>query len=318
MSAVNSDLPASPLSDLPRSGGAATRETSIAGTTFGARWWPLAAGLAVLFASTSYRFATGIWQQPEFEHGPMMLAIALWLLWRERAAIYTAQAPASFFWPAALIVTGLLAYLLGVRLKAAYVEGAALVPVLAGALLLVGGARLVRRCAMALTFVLIATPLPAPVVFAATLDLKELVSNAAEFLLHIAGYPVARDGVTLRVGPYNLLMADACSGMNSLISLSAVGLLYTYLTARRSAAHMFLLIAAILPVAVATNLVRVLILVLITYHLGDEAGQGFLHEFAGFVMFLVALLGLALIDFFLGRIFPLKPPTPAEVAHHAG
>jgi exosortase len=125
----------------------------------------------------------------------------------------------------------------------------------------------------------------------------------AESVLHFAGYPVARDGVTLRMGPYNLLLADACSGMNSLISLMAVGLLYVYLTARRTIWHTAVLVAAILPVAVSTNIVRVLILMLITYHLGDEAGQGYLHEFAGFVLFLVAVLILGLVDFVLGKAF---------------
>jgi exosortase/archaeosortase family protein len=101
--------------------------------------------------------------------------------------------------------------------------------------------------------------------------------------------------------------------MNSLISLSAVGLLYIHLTARRSLAHLLLLVAAIIPIAIATNIVRVLILVLITYHLGDAAGQGFLHEFAGFVMFLIALAGLALLDLILGRFLPgPQPPTLLE------
>jgi exosortase len=258
-------------------------------------------GLVALLGSTSWRFALNLWQLPEFDHGPMLLAGALWLLWDKRTDFVRGQAPQSAIWPGLLLVAGVLTYLLGVRLKAGYLEFGALAPVTAGALALVGGWCLVRQCAFALLILLLAAPMPAPLIFAATSGLKEWVSIAAEFLLHLAGYPVARDGVTLRMGQYNLLLADACSGMNSLISLTALGLLYIYLTGRRALWHTGLLVASILPVAVATNIVRVLLLMLITYYYGDEAGRGFLHDFAGFLMFLVALLIFAVFDILLGR-----------------
>jgi exosortase B len=277
------------------------------------RWWPLCLGLAALLASTSVRFAQSIWQQPEFEHGPLLLAATAWVLWQNRADIRTAPAPSSAAGPWLLLVLGIAGYLLGVRLKAHYIEFGSFIPVLAASLGLVGGWSLVRRCAWAFVFLCLAVPMPAPLIFAATSDLKEWVSRAAEFILHLAGYPVARDGVTLRMGQYNLLLADACSGMNSLISLSAVGLLYVYLTARRGFLHLAILLASIVPVAIATNIVRVLILMLITYHLGDEAGQGFLHEFAGFVMFLVALGIMASIDVVLGKL--LRQAGPVNDLH---
>jgi len=270
------------------------------------RWWPLGLGLLALVGATSFRFAQGLWQQPEFEHGPLLLAIALWLLWYKRASFYAAEAPSSVFVAVAILVPSLLIYLLGVRLKASYFEFGALVPVLAGSLWLVGGWQLVRATTFTLLFVLLAAPLPAPVVFALTSGLKEWVSQGAELILHLANYPVARDGVTLRVGPYNLLLADACSGMNSLISLTAIGLLYAYLTAGRRAMHAVLLLAAVLPIAVASNIVRVLILVLITYHLGDEAGQSFLHDFAGIAMFFFSMVALAILDAILSKLFGRK------------
>jgi exosortase len=227
------------------------------------------------------------------------------MLWHQRSAIIEAKAPRSAAGAFALLAFSLLLYLLGVRLKAGYIEFGALAPALAACLAMLGGWRLVPRFSYVLLFLVLATPMPAPVIFAATSGLKLWVSQVAEFVLHAAGYPVGRDGVTLRVGQYGLLMADACSGMNSLISLLATGFLYIYLTARRTVVHTALLIAAILPVAVATNIVRVIILMLITYHLGDEAGQGFLHEFAGFVMFLVAVLILAGLDIAFGRVLAL-------------
>jgi len=277
-----------------------------AGLAFVQSWWPLLCGIGALLLATASRFYFGLWQQPEFEHGPLLLAVALWLLWRQRGSFVSARAPSSLRIPVTLISTGLIAYMLGVRLKAGYIEFGSLVPLLAGALWMIGGWSLVRRCTFALIFILLATPLPSPWVFAATSGLKEWVSQAAEYLLHISGYPVARDGVTLRIGSYSLLLADACSGMNSLISLSAVGLLYIHLTAKRTTAHLTLLLASIPVVAVATNLVRVLILTLITFYLGDQAGQGYLHQFAGFVMFMVAFVGMGLADIALARLFPIS------------
>jgi len=300
MSVVSPSLPQS-VKPMPDAG----EECPVAHSdqrTWLLRWWPLCLGIFTLLLSTSIRFAQNLWQITEFEHCPVLLAVALWVLWQKRGAILAAQPPRSAFGATAVMVTGVLIYLIGVRLKAGYFEFGAIAIILAGGLNLVGGWKLVRECAFVLIFLVLASPMPAPVIFYATSGLKEWVSVIAEAVLHGAGYPVARDGVTLRMGPYNLLLADACSGMNSLISLTAVGLLYVYLTAQRAYWHTALLLAAVIPVAVSTNIVRVLILMLITYHLGDAAGQGFLHEFAGFVLFLVALLILALVDFLLGRV----------------
>src|SRR5207344_1473437 len=100
-------------------------------------------------------------------------------------------------------------------------------------------------------------------------------SSAAENILHAAGYPIGRTGVVLIVGQYQLLVADACSGLNSMFSLSALGFLYLYLMRRASVLHNALIVASILPIAFAANIVRVLVLILVTYHFGDAAGQGF-------------------------------------------
>lgn len=275
------------------------------------RWWPLCLGVVALLGSTAFRFSQSFWQLSDYEHGPLLTLIAFWLLWREREALSVATSPTSAAGAIAWIVPGLFAYLVGVRTKAGFLEFGALVPILAGALWMIGGWQVLRRTWFALLLLFLALPLPANVIMAATAGLKEWVSIASEAILHFAGYPIARDGVTLRVGQYNLLLADACSGMNSLISLTAVGLLYLYLTAQRRIAHLLIMAASILPIAIATNIVRVIVLSLITYYLGDEAGQGFLHEIAGFAIFMIALVLLAAEDAILHRIFGV----PAGVRH---
>ncbi|MFQ3664715.1 MAG: archaeosortase/exosortase family protein, partial [Sphingomonadaceae bacterium] len=117
------------------------------------------------------------------------------------------------------------------------------------------------------------------------------------------GYPIVQVGVTLYIAQYQLLVEDACAGLNSIISLTAIGLFYIYLFHNASWRYALLLTALVLPIAIAANVVRVIILVLITYYLGDELAQGYLHDFAGIVTFVSALLFIFLID---GLLTPLR------------
>ena len=105
-----------------------------------------------------------------------------------------------------------------------------------------------------------------------------------------------------------MLVADACSGLHSMYSLSALGTLFMYIMGRTSRLHNAIMVASILPIAFAANIVRVMILVLITYHLGDEAGQGFLHGTAGIVLMLVALACFFALDALLARILRRREP----------
>jgi exosortase/archaeosortase family protein len=102
--------------------------------------------------------------------------------------------------------------------------------------------------------------------------------------------------VIISIGPYQLLVADACSGLNSMFSLSALGALFMFLMKRKSRLHNAVMLASILPIAFMANIIRVVLLVLVTYHLGDEAGQGFLHGLAGMVLMLAALGIFFLLD----------------------
>ncbi|MBI1991283.1 MAG: exosortase, partial [Betaproteobacteria bacterium] len=160
----------------------------------------------------------------------------------------------------------------------------------------------IRALWFPLLFIVFLVPLPGFFVDALTMPLKQNVSVIAEQLLYVAGYPIARNGVVLTIGQYQLLVADACSGLNTMFSLSALGLLYLSLMRYLSWWHNGLILASILPIAFCANIVRVMILVLVTYHLGDAAGQGFLHNFSGMALFIIALLILFGFDALL-RLF---------------
>jgi exosortase B len=275
----------------------------------GLEWLPVLAGLLVLYVPTFYDLATTIWQEDDYAHGPIILAVIVWLIWDKRAALLTAQirtAPVPGF---ALLVIGLLLYVVGRSVGISIVEIGALVPVLAGVLLAMRGWPALRAYWFMLLFVAYLVPLPGVVVDAVTGPLKNNVSAIAEQILYAAGYPIARNGVMLTIGQYQLLVADACSGLNSMFSLSAIGLLYLYLMRYKSWLHNGLILASLLPIAYCANIVRVLVLVLITYHVGDEAGQSFLHGAAGIVLLVVALTIVFLVDAILARV--IKPRHPA-------
>lgn len=262
----------------------------------GIEWLPVVAGLLVLYIPTFYDLAATIWQSEEHAHGPIILAVIVWFIWEERKALLVAPArtaPGSGY---PLLVFGLLLYAVGRSQGIILFEVGALAPILAGALLAARGWEGLRALWFPLIFIVFLVPLPGFFVDALTVPLKQHVSEIAEQLLYAAGYPIARNGVVLIVGQYQLLVADACSGLNSMFSLSALGLVYLRLMRYRSWLHNGLIIASILPIAFGANIVRVMILVLVTYHLGDETGQGFTHSFAGMLLFMVALLMLLGLD----------------------
>jgi exosortase B len=252
------------------------------------RWSPAFAALgafALLYAPAYWSLAHGLWREDEYAHGPIVIALAAWLAWRDRAALARPAGPPAPVAGALLLAAGLALYAVGESQSIALFTLAAQLPILAGLALVVGGAATVSRLAFPLAFLALAIPLPGFVLAALTAPLKALVSACVAAILHSAGYDVARNGVVIAVGGHPLLVADACSGLNSICALFALALVYAHLTGgvRRARAALFL--AAVVPVAVAANVLRVLVLALVVYHLGDAAAQGFLHEVAGMGVF---------------------------------
>lgn len=275
------------------------------------RWWPVLLGLAVLYVPTYWMLAHGLWNEDDHAHGPIVLVVTLYLIWLQRALFADGAASSPTRRDAVagwiFLALGVLIYAVGRSQQILLMEVGSQVPVMLGVLLLTLGLPAARALWFALFFLLFMVPLPGFFVDAVTGPLKQYISVIAEEVLYAAGYPIARSGVTLTVGQYQMLVADACSGLHSMFSLSAMGLLYLYLMQHSSKIRNLIIIAAILPIAFLANVVRVMVLVLVTYHLGDEAGQGFLHDFAGIMLFVIGLLFLFALDALLGFVFPDRP-----------
>lgn len=273
-------------------------------------WLPMWLGLALLLCAVTYDLSTRLWLQGQSDYGPLVLASALWVLFRERHAILSAAGKERPWIATAMLSAGLLLFVIGRSQDILFFEGGALLLVLPACLLAYGGWPSLKAGAFGLFLLALFAPHPAFVVDAMTAQLKTGVSLFAEWGLYALGYPIGRDGVVLSIGPYQLLVADACSGMRSIFSLSAVGLLYLHLMGHRNPWRNAALLAVVIPVAVLANALRVMALALITYHFGYAAGQGYAHGLAHVVLFLAAAGFLVAFDRLLGTLPVVRSETP--------
>ena len=260
-------------------------------------WWICVLGMLALYAPTIHDLALNIWSTEEQSQGPIVLAICAWLIWRAWDRIDDGAAGAP--WPAVgwlLVALALLLYVFGRSQRILSAQTLSAIFLLPGLVLLMRGPRQLRAGAFALFFMIFLVPLPATMVDAVTQPLKLAVSSVAATVLFAAGYPIARTGVILQIGQYQLLVADACAGLHTLFSLEAMGLLYLNVVRHGSLLRNVALAILIVPISFAANVIRVMVLALITYHFGDEAGQGFLHGFAGLVLFMTALMFIIATD----------------------
>ena len=254
-------------------------------------WLPIILGLAVLYLPSLYDLFTGIWSQDEQMHGPIVLGISVWLMYRNWHAMELAaenKRTSNWGWP--IFIFGLLLYAIGRSQDILMFEIGSVIWLLVGLLILERGTAALKAQWFALFFMLFMVPLPSEVVDTVTMPMKMAVSYVAEQVLFWAGYPIGRKGVILQIGQYMLLVADACAGLHTLLTLEALGLLYLNIVRRDSLFRNVGLAMLIVPISFTANVIRVMALSLITYHFGDAAGQGFLHGFAGMVLFLSALL----------------------------
>ena len=271
-------------------------------------WLPVITGLIVLYLPSLIDLFRGVWSTDQQAHGPIVLGIACWLMYRKwpemvRVSEGRPDIP-SIGWP--LFVFGLILYILGRSQDILVFEIGSVIWLFSGILLLIRGRNALKAQWFPLFFMLFMIPLPSPLVDFLTMPMKMAVSYVAENILFWADYPIARTGVILQIGQYKLLVADACAGLHTLFTLEALGLLYLNIVRHDSVMRNIALAILIVPISFTANVIRVMVLTLITYHFGDEAGQGFLHGFAGMVLFLSALLLIIGVDSLLQLAIRLR------------
>lgn len=260
-------------------------------------WVIAGVGVLALYIPTLVSLFNSIWASDSQGHGPIVLGISIWLIYRRWGEVMDTSTSAPKPWLAWLLLfLAASLYALGRSQGIWIFEVGSAILVVAGLVLLLRGPVQLKAIAFALFFMFFMIPLPGAVVDALTQPMKMAVSYVAENLLHAVGYPISRSGVILQIGPYQLLVADACAGLHTLFTLEALGLLYLNLVRHSSLFRNITLAILIVPISFAANVIRVCALTLITYYFGDEAGQGFLHGFAGMVLFISALMLIIATD----------------------
>ncbi len=265
----------------------------------GARNWQLGVlglGFMTLFVPTIIGISRVSWSTEEGAHGPIVLAIAIWMLIRSWPAMIAEHPAGSSFVGTIALFASLLAYIFARVVGSITIESLALYTSILATLLLIVGARGMARGWFPILYLIFVLPPPGRVVAAATQPLRLGLSEKAVDSLALLHYPVGRAGLTIYVGQYELLVKAACAGLNSMISLSAIGLFYIYARHNANWRYCALMIACIISMAILANFMRILVLILITYYLGAQAAEGFLHQTAGLLMFAIAIGGVVFVD----------------------
>jgi exosortase len=269
-------------------------------------------GFLSLIGPTLVDVGKEMWSTEEGAHGPIILMTGIWLLWIKWPSVRDSVQPPPP-WKAALVLAPLLILLPVVRIADLIeIEGYLMyLTVVAAAYALVGGAVL-WKLAFPLVYLAFVFPPPTTLIYSLTMPLKVGISETAISLLQMFGYPIGGTGVMIQIGQYQLLVAAACSGLNSIVSLSALTIFYIYVRHSNNLRHASLLLLAVVPIAVAANFIRVIILILLTYHAGEATAQSFLHDLAGLTMFATALVLIYLTDLLLQKVLPRPSESSAS------
>ena len=249
--------------------------------------------LAVLYHGIAVKLVTDWYELPDFSHGFLIPFFAAFLLWDKRRELQdTAIAPSwAGVW---LVVLGLFVLLLGVFGADLFLQRTSFVLLVAGLVWTLLGRAMLGQVKFVLFVLLLAIPLPAVLFNQITFPLQILASRLASALLPLAGVPVLREGNVIQLPAMQLEVAEACSGIRSLMSLFTVAVIYGYFLERKAGRRVVLALASV-PIAVAANGARIFGTGLCVQYWDPEKAMGFFHEFSGWLMFVVSLGCLYLV-----------------------
>ena len=255
---------------------------------------PFAAAFVVLFWPTfgwmAERFDTA---DSFYSHGWLIPPAAAWLAWQRRGTVSHLM-PRSSFWGLALLIPSAAIHVLASWWQVGFMSGLAMVASLWGLAWTLWGWPTVRALRFPLCFLLFMVPLPGATLISLSFQMKLLAATLATHVLHAVGVPALQEGSLIRMPGINVMVDDTCSGLRSLISLVALATLWTALMPAATARwKKLVMMAAAVPIALAANMVRIIVLSLVALAFGLRAAEGFIHYGSGMVVFGVACLALA-------------------------
>lgn len=269
------------------------------------------AALAVLAVSFWYLYQNVIaklvndWSVDDnYSHGFLIIPIALFFVWERRNKLKQAERMPSSM--GLVVVIGSMALLLaGILGSELFLTRVSIIGTIAGAVLFLCGWNHLRILMLPIAFLILMIPIPAIIFNQVAFPLQLLASRFGEMSLTACQVPVLREGNVINLANTSLEVAEACSGIRSLISLLTLGIVYGYFTDSRLWVRLALAIGTV-PIAIAANGIRVAGTGIAAHYYGAEAAQGFFHSFSGWIIFIAAFIMM----FALYRIIALVAPAP--------
>jgi exosortase len=272
-------------------------------------WWkkPMAWRTVVLLALTGWLYAPILvrlvgqwWSDPNFSHGFFVPIFAAYVLWQDRNCLRTIK-PVPSNWGLPLILLSLLTLILGVFGAELFLSRTSLLLLAAGIVIFLRGSITLRAVLFPLIFLVLMIPIPSIVFSQITFPLQILASKLSAWLLPFLGVPVFREGNVINLPAMPLEVAEACSGIRSLLSLTTLAIMYGYLLEKRIGIRVLLGLASI-PIAVAANGLRIVGTGLLVQYWDPDKAEGFFHAFSGWLIFVVSLLMLFVFHRFVGKV----------------
>ncbi len=251
-----------------------------------------------LYYGVTYSMVLHWSADPNYSHGFLIPLISAYLLWERRDYFRTVEVRPSN-WGIVVLLFGLLMLVVGSVGAELFTMRVSMLVVMAGLVIFLGGFNVLRVVALPLGYLIFMIPLPYIVYDAIAFPLKLFAAHNAVAFLKLVGIPVYREGNVIHLAQTTLEVADACSGIRSLISLIALGVALAYFAQKGWARRVIVVFMAV-PIAILVNVMRVVVTGILAHYYGAEVATGFFHEFSGFLMFGVAMAMLVALNLAVG------------------
>jgi exosortase D (VPLPA-CTERM-specific) len=274
--------------------------------------WSLLLLLVWLYHSIIYNLVLQWFHDPNFSHGIFVPIFTLYVLWEDRKRLKSID-PAPSWAGLPLVFIALLMLVLGVLGVELFTSRVSLLVLLAGLIILTRGWEFFRQVLFPWAFLILMIPLPTLILQKFTFPLQMFASKLSTLMLQLVGVPVLREGNVIILAAMPLEVAEACSGLRSLLSLVTLAIIYGYLMEKRNWVRVVLACAAI-PIAVFANSFRIFGTGLIVQYWDPDKAEGFYHEFQGWLVFVVSLLLLFTVHRLISLIWKKGPAGPGRGA----
>ncbi len=243
-----------------------------------------------------------------YSHGFLIVPIALYFAWERRGKLKEAERKPSY-WGLLVLAGGLASLLAGILGSELFMTRISILGTIAGTVLFLFGWKHLKILLLPILFLLLMIPIPAIIFNRVAFPLQLLASRFGETALQMAQIPVLREGNVIHLANTSLEVAEACSGIRSLISLLTLGIVYGYFTDSRLWVRIALAIGTI-PIAIAANGIRVAGTGIAAHFYGAQAAEGFFHSFSGWIIFITAFIMMFILHRILVIAAPNKPAKP--------